>query len=304
VRGTIRVRGALRLNGRLTALIFLSLPFLWSVADISELHKQGADFYGQKKYPEAIAALEKAVQTEDPHSAAYAESTLYLGQSYFSLLQPAKAIPWLEKTAPNVEVNYMLGNAYMHIRQVDKAEIAFARLFAVPANSAAAHLLAAELMLKREYEEDALAQAQKALVLDAKLPGAHFMLGEIAVDRGSLDKGVAEMSKEIEINPNFSMAWYRLGEILARQERWPMAIPNLERAIWLNADFSGPYIVLGKCYFKTANYSNAEGILRHALTLDPSNYAATYLLGQTLMAEDKKEEGRAVLEKLKGMEHR
>jgi tetratricopeptide (TPR) repeat protein len=292
------------LNARLPALLFVSLPLFCSPVDVSELHKQGTEFYGQKKYQEAIAALEKAVQTEDPHSAAYVESTLYIGQSYFSLLQPAKAIPWLEKTAPNVEVNYMLGNAYMQTRDVESAELAFARLFAVPAGSAAARLLAAELMLKREYEEDALAQVQKALVLDPKLPGAHFMLGEIAVFHASLDEGIAEMAKEIAINPNFSMAWYRLGEILARQEKWPLAIPNLERAIWLNGDFSGPYIVLGKCYYKTANYGNAEGILRHALTLDPNNYAATYLLGQTLIAEGKKEEGRAVLERLKGMEHR
>ena len=292
---------------RTPRFLFCLRYFLFSVfcyAETSELHKQGAAFYEQKKYPEAIAALEKAVQSEDPHSTDYAESTLYIGQSYFSLLQPAKAIPWLEKTTPTVEVNYMLGNAYMQTREVDKAEMAFARLYGVPASSAAGHILAAELMLKREYEEDALAQARKALALDPKLPGAHFMLGEIAVFHASLDEGLAEMGKEIEINPNFSMAWYRLGEILARQEKWPVAIPNLERAIWLNADFSGPYIVLGKCYFKTANYVNAEGILRHALTLDPNNYAATYLLGQTLIAAGQKDEGRAVLEKLKGMEHR
>jgi cytochrome c-type biogenesis protein CcmH/NrfG len=62
--------------------------------------------------------------------------------------------------------------------------------------------------------------------------------------------------------------------------------------------------VLGRCYFKTGNYGNAEGILRHALALDPNNYAATNLLGQTLMAEGKMEEGRALLEKLKGMERK
>ncbi len=282
---------------------FFCLPAS-SAAELSELHKQGALAYGQKKYPEAIAALEKAVQAEDPHSPEYVESTLYIGQSYFSLLQPAEAIPWLEKTAPTVEVDYMLGNAYMQIRDVDRAEIAFARLFGVAPNSAAAHILAAELMLKREYEDDAFVQVKKALALDPKLPGVHFMLGEIDIFHAQLDDGIAEMSKEIEVNPNYAMAWYRLGEVLSRQERWSAAIPNLERAIWLNSDFSGPYIVLGKCYFKTANYSNAEGILRHALTLDPNNYSARYLLGQTLVAQGKKDEGREVLEKLKGMEHR
>jgi len=306
--GTIRNEGTSHLKSlsltTLWLLFFLLLPCVCPASAVSDLHKQGVAFYEQKQYSEAIAALEKAVQSEEPRSAEYQESTLYLGQSYFSLLQPARAIPWLEKTAATVEVDYMLGNAYMQTREIDKAEVAFARLFGVAASSAAAHLLAAELMLKKEYEDDAFTHAGKALAIDPKLPGAHFMLGEIAVYRGRLDEGIAEIGKEIEINPNFSMAWYRLGEVFARQEKWSAAIPNLERAIWLNADFSGPYIVLGKCYFKTANYSNAEGILRHALTLDPNNYSATYLLGQTLMALGRKEEGRGILEKLKTMEHR
>lgn len=275
-----------------------------AAADLSELHRQGAEFYGQKKYSEAIAALEKAVQSEEPHSAAYAESTLFIGQSYFSIQQPAKAIPWLEKTAPSVEVFYMLGNAYMQVKDVDSAEIAFARLFGVAPKSAAGHLVAAELLLKREYEDAALSQAKLALTLDARLPGAHFILGEIAVTHFQIDDSIAEFGKEIEMNPNFSMAWYRLGEAQSRQEKWAAAIPNLERAIWLNSDFSGPFIVLGKCYFKTGNFANAEGILRKALILDPGNYSANYLLGQTLMQEGKKEEARSVLEKLKGLEHR
>ena len=305
LRGTIRRRGSLGLIFSWTTLVFcLCLPLACLAEDMSELHKQGAEFYGQKKYAEAIAALEKAVQSEVPHSAAYIESTLYLGQSYFSLQQPAKAIPWLEKTAPNVEVFYMLGNSYMQVKDVGNAEIAFARLFGAPPKSAAAHLVAAELMLKREYEDAALSEAKQALALDAKLPGAHFILGEIAVVHFQIDEGIAEFGKEIEINPNFSMAWYRLGEAQSRQEKWAAAVPNLERAIWLNADFSGPFIVLGKCYFKTGNFVNAEGILRRALILDPGNYAATYLLGQTLMQEGKKDEAHVVLEKLKGMEHR
>jgi tetratricopeptide (TPR) repeat protein len=289
-----------------SAVCFASVlaPLSGRAAETGDLHKQGVAFYEQKQYPQAIAALEKAVQTEDPQSTDYRESTLYLGQSYFSLIQPVKAIVWLEKTAPTVEVNYMLGNAYMQTRQVDKAQVAFARLFGVRADSAAGHLLAAELMLKKEYEDDALTHAKRALAIDPKIPGAHFMLGEIAVYKGQLDEGIAEIGMEIETNPNFSMAWYRLGEVLARQEKWTMAIPNLERAIWLNADYSGPYIVLGKCYFKTANFGNAEGILRHALKLDPNNYSATYLLGQTLLALGRKEEGRALLEKLKGMERK
>ena len=75
----------------------------------------------------------------------------------------------------------------------------------------------------------------------------------------------------------------------------------MQRAVWLNPDFSGPFILLGKCYFKKGDYTNAEGILRRALKIDPQNASATYLLGQTLMVEGKKDEGRSVLERWKTM---
>ena len=82
-----------------------------------------------------------------------------------------------------------------------------------------------------------------------------------------------------------------------RQENWDVAIANLQRAVWLNKNFSGPYILLGKCYYKKRDFSNAERFLRQALEIDPKNYMATYLLGQTLIADGKTEEGRAVLKR-------
>lgn len=265
----------------------------------SSLHQNGVELYKEHKYAEAIAALEQASHNEAPGSPEFQESALLIGQSYFVLLQSVKAIPWLEKVTNTNEANYMLGYAYFLVNRYDDSEAAFARLFGLRPDSAAAHLMAAQMLVKKGFEQYAATEARKAVALDPKLPGAHFLLGEIAIYKGQSQEGLAEMTAEISINPGFSMAWYRRGDAYTRQGDWNAAIPDLQRAIWLNPDFSGPYILLGKCYFKTANYSNAEGILKHALTLDPRNYSATYLLGQTLMNEDKKEEGREVLEKLK-----
>jgi tetratricopeptide (TPR) repeat protein len=94
-----------------------------------------------------------------------------------------------------------------------------------------------------------------------------------------------------------------LGEAYARQENWDAAVPCLQRSIWLNPFFSAPFIVLGKCYFKQKNYFNAEASLKRALELDPQNYSGTYLLVQTLNAEQKKDEAAPLLEKLKSMPH-
>jgi len=280
-------------------VVILAILFLVAATPPSDGHRQGVQLYKDQKYSDAITALEQAVKTEKPDSADYKESVLLIGQSYFMLSQAPKAIPWLEKVQTVNEANYMLGYAYLQTAQQDQSEAAFARLFGLKPDSAAGHLLAAQMMLKKEYEDQAVVEVNKALALDPKLPEAHFLLGEVAIFRGTLDEGISNLEKELALNPNFAMAWYRLGDAYTRQQRWEDAIPHLQRAVWLNPDYSGPYILLGRCYFKLANFSNAEGILRRALLIDPNNHTATYLLGQTLIAEGKKDEARTLLEKLK-----
>ena len=45
--------------------------------------------------------------------------------------------------------------------------------------------------------------------------------------------------------------------------------------------------------------ANADGMLRQAIRLDPQNYSAHYLLGQTLIQDGKTDEGRKMLERSK-----
>jgi tetratricopeptide (TPR) repeat protein len=105
-------------------------------AAANDAHQRGLDFYKQQKYADAITALEDAVKAEKPDSAAYKESMLLIGQSYFMLSQAPKAIPWLEKVPGVNEANYMLGYAYLQTKQPNESEAAFARLFGLKPESA------------------------------------------------------------------------------------------------------------------------------------------------------------------------
>jgi len=270
---------------------------------VSSQHQSGVSLYQHQDYAGAIAALTEASQTETPGSAEYKESALLIGQSYFNINQAPKAIPWLEKVGSMNEANYMLGYAYFLNHQRAEAVAAFARLFEVKPDSAAAHLVAGQMLLKRNYEKDAADELEAALTMDPRLPQAHFILAEIEISANRVEEGITDLKRELAGNPDDSMAWYRLGDAYARQENWDAAVPCLQRSIWINQFYSAPFIVLGKCYWKQKNYFNAEASLRRALVLDPGNYSGNYLLVQTLMAEGKKEEAGPILEKLKTLPH-
>ncbi len=269
----------------------------------SPAHQHGVELYQQKDYAAAIAALQEANKTETPGSADYRESALLIGQSYFNMNEAPKAIPWLEQVGSINEANFMLGYAYFLNHQRPQCVAAFARLFDVKPESAAAHLMAGQMLLKRDYQKEAEDEVRAALSMDPKLPEAHFVLGELQIASGHPDQAVQELKSELAINPNYSAAWWRLGDAYARQENWDAAVPSLQRSIWLNQYFSAPFIILGKCYLKQKNYFNAEASLKRAIELDPQNYSATYLLVQTLTAEQKKDEAAPLIDKLKTMPH-
>jgi tetratricopeptide (TPR) repeat protein len=275
-----------------------ALLFLAMVADD---HAAGLQFYREHQFTKAIESFERAVRTERPGTPEYRESAVILGQSYYLSARIKEATDWLQKAVNdgvrNNEVFYMLGNCYIQQREPVKSRTAFAAMFGVPFDSAAAHLLTAQFMIRQEFEEFAVQELARALELDPKIPQAHYLTGMIAIYRNELDKGIEEMRQEIAINPDFAMAHYRLGDAYTRREDWDNAIPHLQRAVWLNPDYSGPYILLGKAYLKKKDLGTAEGMLRRAVRMDPNNYQAHYMLGQTLMQEGKTEEGRKMLER-------
>jgi tetratricopeptide (TPR) repeat protein len=264
-------------------------------------HRAALEAYRQHQYPKAAELFEKAVAIEKPDSSEYRESVLLLAQSYYLQNKPAQALPWLERAVQlrlnTLEVSYMLGNTYIQTRQPDKAVEAFALMFGYKPDSAAAHLVAAQFMIRQEFEEDAVKEIHKALELNPNLPQAHYLLGELAIFRSNIDEAVEHLTREIALNPDFAMAYYKLGDAYTRREQWDQAIPQLQRAIWLNPNYSGPYILLGKAYFKRGELANAEGMLRRAIAIDPNNQSAHYILGQTLMQAGKTEEARKMLQR-------
>jgi tetratricopeptide (TPR) repeat protein len=256
----------------------------------------GVAYYHTKDHIRAIELLSSSVDKLPEGSLEQREALQVLGLSKYLAGRLAESIPLLEKTrtwaADNNELAYVLGMAYAQTHEPARARESFARLFRVAPDSASAHVLTAQMMIRVEMEDLAVNELRQALQKDPKIPQANFLLGEIAIFRGKLDDGIALMSREIEINPGSGNAFYRLGDAYTRQLRWDEAVGPLQKAIWLNPYYSGPYILLGKTYMRKNQLDTAEGMLRHAIQMDPNNKSAHYLLAQALQKLGRHEEAK------------
>lgn len=267
----------------------------------------GVAFYTANDHVKAVEQLSAAIGKLPKESAAWRETVQLLGLSNFLLGKMPEAVTYLEQTAAwqpnNNELTYALGMASVQARQPDKARAAFGRMFKVETDSAAAHLLTAQMMIRVEMEDLADLELKKALEKDPRLPQANYLLAQNAIYKNRNDEGIALLEKELAINPNNAMAYYKIGDALTRQLKWDEAIVQLQKSVWLNPFYSGPYILLGKSYLKKRQLANAEGMLKRAIQFDPNNKSAHYILGQVYQQSGKAEDARrefALAEKLQG----
>ncbi len=251
---------------------------------IDVAHLLGIAYYHADDYARAIEHLLAVVEKLPEGSMERRESVQVLGLSRFVTGRFAEAVPLLEETrrwaSSNAELGYVLGQAYVQTRQPERAREVFAATFGVRGNSAAAHLVTAQMMIRLEFEPEAEAELKRAVDKDPELPMAHLLLGQIAIFRGRLDEGIALTEREIALNPANAMALHQLGDAQVRQSKWDEGILALQKSIWLNPFYSAPYIVLGRAYMKKGQPATAEGMLTRAIQYDPNNRSAHYLLGQ------------------------
>jgi tetratricopeptide (TPR) repeat protein len=249
--------------------------------EIAEL--LGVAYYHADDYARAIEYLTPVVGRLPEGSTERREAVQVLGLSSFLAGRYADAVPWLEATqkwTADPELGHILGQAYVQTHQIDRARAAFASTYGIPADSAAAHLIAAQMMIRLEFEPLAEIELKRAIEKDPRLPQAHSLLGQIAIFRGRLDEGVAMTEREIALNPANATAFYQLGDAKVRQSKLDEGIAALKKSIWLNPYYSAPYIVLGRAYMKKGEPGAAEGMLTRAIQYDPKNRSAHYLLGQ------------------------
>jgi predicted Zn-dependent protease len=242
---------------------------------------RGMAYYEQGQIESSATAFQRAL-AQDPGDR---EAMQMEGVALFRLGKPAAAIPLLEQAhlsipRTNIDSNYVLGLCYLDTRRYDDARKAFATQYGFPPESPSAYLLAARMMLRRDYLPVADTFAQKALSLNPALPLAHLLLGQIRLAQSHLPEAIAEFTRESELNPLYGEVYDRLGDTYLREGDYNQAQGALDRAVLLEPNNPAPFILLGKVLLKQQDPVMAKMYLDKALAMDPRNYMTHTLLGQ------------------------
>jgi tetratricopeptide (TPR) repeat protein len=242
---------------------------------------RGLAFYEQGHIQASGTAFERAL-AQDPSDR---EAMQMQGVVLFRTGRPAEAIPLLEKAhlsiaRTNIDSNYVLGLCYLDTRRFEDARKAFATQYGFHPDSPPAYLLAAKMMLRREYLPVADSFAHKALSLNPGLPLGHLLIGQIRLAQSQLPEAIAEFTRESELNPLSGEVYDRLGDTYLRQGNYSKAQEALDRAVLLEPSSAVPFLLLGKVLLKQQDPVMAKMYLEKALAMDPGNYMTHTLMGQ------------------------
>lgn len=248
-------------------------------------HDLGLAWYRSGKLEEARDSFARAIAA-DP---ADLESVQLEGLTLYRMGQPAAAAKYLERVrqwapAANADANYVLGLCYLNAQNFDGARGAFAAQYGVPADSGAAYLLLARMLVADNLPEQGADAARQALKLTPGLPLAHFLLGEVSLYKSDVDDATREFEAERAINPGYAPVYERLGDVYSRVDKYELAQQSLMKSISLDRSSTGPFILMGKVLLRRSDPQTAVLYLRHAEKMDPSNFITHNLLGQAYRA--------------------
>lgn len=260
-------------------------------------HALGLADYRTGRLPEAKQAFENAI-AQNPRDI---DSVQLEGLTLFRMGQPRAAIPYLEKAkqwmpSANADASHVLGLCYLNAQQFDNARRAFAAEYDLPPDSAAAHLVLAQMLLLSNLADQGAAEAQKALALQPGLPMAHFLIGEVDLFKSQVDDAVVQLQDEQKINPTYPPLYSRLGDAYFRIGKYDLAEQALLKSLALSTSSTGPFILMGRVLLRKQDPETAVLYLRHAEKMDPASFMTHTLLGQAYRRMGDEADARRELE--------
>jgi tetratricopeptide (TPR) repeat protein len=261
-----------------------------------------------------------------------------LGMSEKRTGDPANALKDLEASYPLIEDNHVRVEAGMELielytasNDLDKAAVivgqlrqaapdnkevlyaayrihsdlageAMLALSLVAPDSAQMHQIMAHEEARQGHDAVAIAQFQKAIAIDPKLPGIHFELAELLAnsqDMKTRDSAEAEYKAALAANRFDEKAQAKLGDVYTKQGNLEKAYEAYTQALLLQPDDPDANFGLAKTLISMEQPAKALPVLERAVQLDPTNAAAHFRLSTLYREQGRPNDAKHEVEEYK-----
>lgn len=172
----------------------------------------------------------------------------------------------------------------------------YERLTRIKPSSALYHARLADVYLRLDRDDDALASARRSLQLEPDNPFAHYFMGRLFFELGQHAESAAAFQKVVNSGVELPEAEYYYALSESRRGRNVIAIDTLRRLTVRFPENFNYFSELGNSLNQNAQYEDAVSPLRSAVALDPKNFEAKAALGLALFESARFEDGISVLE--------
>ncbi len=261
-------------------------------------------YFHTGQYPKAIAALQRAVDPQNPaiHH--------MLGKTWFMMGEFDKAVGELETTLKispgDYDAEYTLGLAYLKKRDVTSAKQLYDAMAQRLGNRPALRVLIGRAYRETGFLPESIEEFKQAIALDPRFPRVHYYLGLTYLYKDGaarIPEAMEEFKIELAANPDEYFANFYLGILYIMDRKWDYAIVLLEKAVQKQPNNPDPYFHLGQAYQGAGKHQQAIGVLEKSIALTPSldhnDYQVTtahYRLGQSLLKVGRTADGEKELQ--------
>ena len=145
-------------------------------------------------------------------------------------------------------------------------------------------------LAKRGEFDDAIAQYQRSIALQANYAQAHYNLGTALLERGEVDRAIAECRTSLNLQPNDPDGQVALGNALLGAGRVDESIVHYSRALALQPEDADAHYNLGNALQMNGNIVSATDHYRRALEIAPGIMEAHLNLGNLFFQQKRERE--------------
>jgi tetratricopeptide (TPR) repeat protein len=194
-------------------------------------------------------------------------------------------------------VQITLGQIASTENNVAEAEGAFRRALELNPRASRAHTGLAELLLKLDKANEAIAEARAAIADGDDSSAAYSLLGESLSRNGAYDDAALNFTESLKRDPKNAFTLRQRAECLIAKKRLSEAVEDLRSSLAIDP-LNQTRLRLASVYIQTKQYGDAIGIYQEILKADSSNLEARTALASVMIESGKGGDAIAQLEAL------